>query len=162
MAREQTQQLGVMEDLTRLFVVCGKAAEVLLDHATTASGYTCVEGTCDVVSTLFRSICLRQLLVLLAQCKVSSWYGIKEVLSVLHSLLDLHHHVCNHSTYPEFLLQPITACVQCAVAYVKFDKASSAARALEVMHEAVLNEGRGPLLKVFLAEAPSSRYVRAK
>lgn len=47
---------------------------------------------------------------------------------------------------------------QSAVAYIKFDKASSAARALEVMHEAVLNEGRGPLLKVFLAEAPSSRY----
>ena len=43
------------------------------------------------------------------------------------------------------------------VAYIKFDKASSAARAIEVMHEAVLNEGRGPLLKVFLAEAPSSR-----
>lgn len=50
-------------------------------------------------------------------------------------------------------------CLQSAVAYVKFDKASSAARALEVMHEAVLNEGRGPLLKVFLAEAPSSRYM---
>ena len=45
-----------------------------------------------------------------------------------------------------------------AVAYIKFEKASSAARAIEVMHEAVLNEGRGPLLKVFLAEAPSSRY----
>lgn len=44
------------------------------------------------------------------------------------------------------------------MAYIKFDKASSAARAIEVMHEAVLNEGRGPLLKVFLAEAPSSRY----
>ena len=47
----------------------------------------------------------------------------------------------------------------CVVAYIKFDKASSAARAIEVMHEAVLNEGRGPLLKVFLAEAPSSRCV---
>ena len=46
-----------------------------------------------------------------------------------------------------------------AVAYIKFDKASSAARAIEVMHEAVLNEGRGPLLKVFLAEAPSTRYA---
>ena len=55
-------------------------------------------------------------------------------------------------------LRPLfNACLQSAVAYVKFDKASSAARALEVMHEAVLNEGRGPLLKVFLAEAPSSR-----
>lgn len=162
MAREETLQLGVMEDLTRLFVVCGKAAEVLLDHATTASGYTCVEGIRDVVSMLFRSTCLRQLLVLSAQCKVSSWCGIKEVLSVLHSLLELHHHVCNHFTYLELLLQPFTTFVRCAVAYVKFDKASSAARALEVMHEAVLNEGRGPLLKVFLAEAPSSRCARAK
>ena len=44
-----------------------------------------------------------------------------------------------------------------AVAYIKFEKASCAARAIELMHEAVLNEGRGPLLKVFLAEAPSSR-----
>ena len=44
-----------------------------------------------------------------------------------------------------------------AVAYIKFEKASCAARAIEVMHEAVLNEGRGPLLKVFLAEAPTSR-----
>ena len=26
-----------MEDLTRLFVVCGKAAEVLLDHVATAT-----------------------------------------------------------------------------------------------------------------------------
>ena len=50
----------------------------------------------------------------------------------------------------------------CLVAYIKFDKASSAARAIEVMHEAVLNEGRGPLLKVFLAEAPSSRYPASK
>ena len=47
--------------------------------------------------------------------------------------------------------------VTLTVAYIKFDRASSAARAIEVMHEAVLNDGRGPLLKVFLAEAPSSR-----
>ena len=44
------------------------------------------------------------------------------------------------------------------VAYIKFDKASSAAKAIENMHEAVLNDGRGPLLKVFLAEAPGARW----
>ncbi len=62
---------------------------------------------------------------------------------------------------PRNMSQPCvseTVYCACAVAYIKFDKASSAARAIEVMHEAVLNEGRGPLLKVFLAEAPSSRY----
>ena len=44
-----------------------------------------------------------------------------------------------------------------AVAYVKYDKASSAAAAIESMHEAVLNDGRGPMLKVLLAEAPNAR-----
>jgi hypothetical protein len=44
-----------------------------------------------------------------------------------------------------------------AVAYVKYDKASSAAAAIESMHEAVLNDGRGPMLKVLLAEAPNVR-----
>lgn len=47
-----------------------------------------------------------------------------------------------------------------AVAYVKFDRASAAATAIEVMNGAVLNGGRGPKLKVFLAEALSSRYAR--
>ncbi|KAK9841804.1 hypothetical protein WJX81_004164 [Elliptochloris bilobata] len=45
------------------------------------------------------------------------------------------------------------------VAYVKYDKASSAAAAIESMHEAVLNDGRGPMLKVLLAEAPNARRL---
>ena len=48
-----------------------------------------------------------------------------------------------------------------AVAYVKYDKASSAAAAIESMHEAVLNDGRGPMLKVLLAEAPNARCCTA-
>lgn len=43
------------------------------------------------------------------------------------------------------------------VAYVKYDKASAAALAIENLNGAVLNNGRGPKLKVLLAEAPSSR-----
>ena len=48
-----------------------------------------------------------------------------------------------------------------AVAYVKYEKASSAAAAIESMHEAVLNDGRGPMLKVLLAEAPNVRCCHA-
>ena len=44
-----------------------------------------------------------------------------------------------------------------AVAYVKFDKASSAAAAMEALNGAVLNNGRGPKLKVLLAEEPTQR-----
>lgn len=44
-----------------------------------------------------------------------------------------------------------------AVAYVKFDKASSAALAMEALNGAVLNNGRGPKLKVLLAEEPTQR-----
>eukprot|EP00775_Hariotina_reticulata_P001542 gene1542-1881_t len=43
------------------------------------------------------------------------------------------------------------------VCYVKFDKASSAALAIEALNGAVLNNGRGPKLKVLLAEAPTPR-----
>ena len=43
------------------------------------------------------------------------------------------------------------------VAYVKYDKASSAALAMESLNGAVLNEGRGPKLKVMLADAPVAR-----
>lgn len=43
------------------------------------------------------------------------------------------------------------------VAYVKFDKASSAALAMEHLNGAVLNDGRGPKLKVLLAEEPTQR-----
>lgn len=48
---------------------------------------------------------------------------------------------------------------RCAVAYVRYDKASSAALAIESLNGATLNNGRGPKLKVLLAEAPSARYV---
>lgn len=37
-----------MEDLTRLFVVCGKAAEVVLDHAASATVGISVEGIDEV------------------------------------------------------------------------------------------------------------------
>ncbi|KAF8057626.1 svkA [Scenedesmus sp. PABB004] len=47
------------------------------------------------------------------------------------------------------------------VAYVKFDKASSAALAMEALNGAVLNNGRGPKLKVLLAEAPTPRGAQA-
>eukprot|EP00878_Enallax_costatus_P022075 GHUV01023407.1.p1 GENE.GHUV01023407.1~~GHUV01023407.1.p1 ORF type:complete len:188 (+),score=39.98 GHUV01023407.1:110-673(+) len=43
------------------------------------------------------------------------------------------------------------------VCYVKYDKASSAALAMENLNGAVLNNGRGPKLKVLLAEAPTPR-----
>lgn len=43
----------------------------------------------------------------------------------------------------------------CVVAYVKYDKASAAAAAIEALHETVLNMGRGPMLKVMMAEAPT-------
>lgn len=46
-----------------------------------------------------------------------------------------------------------------AVAYVRYDRASSAALAMESLNGAVLNRGRGPKLKVLLAEAPSARSV---
>ena len=42
-----------------------------------------------------------------------------------------------------------------AVAYVKYDKASSAAAAIEALHETSLCDGRGPMLKVMIAEAPT-------
>lgn len=45
------------------------------------------------------------------------------------------------------------------MAYVKFDKASNAADAMENLNGVVLNNGRGPKLKVLLAESPNSRYL---
>jgi hypothetical protein len=45
------------------------------------------------------------------------------------------------------------------VAYVKYTKASAAALAIENLHEATLNGGQGPRLKVMLAESPHARYV---
>ena len=43
-----------------------------------------------------------------------------------------------------------------AVAYINYEKASSAAMAIEGMHEKVLNDGRGPMVKVMFAEAPKN------
>lgn len=147
-----------MEDLTRLFVVCGKAAEVLLDHASTASGH-CVEGhlqccvdavQVDVLTPAFSPFGTVQSVKL-----VRDKGGIVGAAPLCSTSIT----ACATTAIFGVLVSTRQTCVLCAVAYVKFDKASSAARALEVMHEAVLNEGRGPLLKVFLAEAPSSRYL---
>lgn len=52
---------------------------------------------------------------------------------------------------------PARASRRPAVAYVKFDRASSAAAAMEALNGAVLNDGRGPKLKVLLAEEPTQR-----
>lgn len=57
LAYRQGGQVEDMEDLTRLFVVCGKAAEVLLDHAASATGCMYVEGIGSVLVLLFRSTC---------------------------------------------------------------------------------------------------------
>ncbi len=57
--------------------------------------------------------------------------------------------------YYGFLFPDLFMPVLPAVAYVKYDKASSAAAAIEALHETVLNDGRGPMLKVMMAEAPT-------
>jgi hypothetical protein len=44
------------------------------------------------------------------------------------------------------------------VAYVKYDRASAAALAIESLHEVTLNDGQGPRLKVILADSPHTRY----
>jgi hypothetical protein len=49
-----------------------------------------------------------------------------------------------------------------AVAYIKFPLASSAALAIESLNGAVLNDGRGPKLKVMLAEVPTPRCASAR
>eukprot|EP01024_Parvocaulis_polyphysoides_P031205 TRINITY_DN2826_c0_g3_i1.p1 TRINITY_DN2826_c0_g3~~TRINITY_DN2826_c0_g3_i1.p1 ORF type:complete len:196 (-),score=34.05 TRINITY_DN2826_c0_g3_i1:31-618(-) len=46
------------------------------------------------------------------------------------------------------------------VAYVKFDRASTAALAMEELNGAVLNDGRGPQLKVLQAESPNANSPR--
>lgn len=51
------------------------------------------------------------------------------------------------------------SCCIVGVAYVKYEKASSAALAVENLHEVTLNNGGGPRLKVMLAESPAARYV---
>eukprot|EP00887_Chlorella_sp_A99_P005987 scaffold27.g5987.t1 len=47
------------------------------------------------------------------------------------------------------------------VAYVKYDRASSAALAIETLHEVTLNDGQGPRLKVILADSPHTRTLTA-
>lgn len=50
-----------------------------------------------------------------------------------------------------------TRAIAVAVAYITFSKQSEAALAIEQLNGAVLNQGRGPKLKVLLAEAPPAR-----
>lgn len=45
------------------------------------------------------------------------------------------------------------------VAYVKYDRASSCALAIENLHEVTLNDGQGPRLKVILADSPHTRCL---
>jgi hypothetical protein len=54
------------------------------------------------------------------------------------------------ATHPSLPITP-------QVCYVKYDRASAAALAMEALNGAVLNNGRGPKLKVLLAEAPAPR-----
>jgi hypothetical protein len=51
---------------------------------------------------------------------------------------------------------PLLSLLQ-GVAYVKYDRASSAALAIENLHEVTLNDGQGPRLKVLLADSPHTR-----
>lgn len=53
----------------------------------------------------------------------------------------------------------LTCTVANAVAYVKYSKASSAALAVENMHEAVLNDGKGPKLKCMFADPSHPRQA---
>ncbi len=46
------------------------------------------------------------------------------------------------------------------VAYVKYERASAAALAIENLHEVTLNDGQGPRLKVLLADSPHTRSGR--
>eukprot|EP00877_Chromochloris_zofingiensis_P002877 jgi/Chrzof1/12590/Cz07g00060.t1 len=74
--------------------------------------------------------------------------------------------VCGRSVEDEVLkaafrpygnVQNVKVIREKGVAYVKFDKASAAALAMESLNGAILNNGRGPKLKVLLAEAPTAR-----
>ena len=53
-------------------------------------------------------------------------------------------------------IQAVTVWAVPAVAYINYDKASSAAMAIETLHETVLNDGKGPMVKVMFAEAPKT------
>lgn len=58
---------------------------------------------------------------------------------------------------PQHLCPSLPALLRRGVAYVKYDRASSAALAIENLHEVTLNEGQGPRLKVLLADSPHTR-----
>lgn len=60
------------------------------------------------------------------------------------------------SALPPSLAPPSPSLLQ-GVAYVKYDRASSAALAIENLHEVTLNDGEGPRLKVLLADSPHTR-----
>lgn len=63
--------------------------------------------------------------------------------------INLSVHSCKYNSLTFYLLSP-------AVAYINYDKASSAAMAIENLHETILNDGKGPMVKVMFAEAPKS------
>lgn len=65
--------------------------------------------------------------------------------------------VLHEAFQPYGCIQNIKMIKEKGVAYVKYDKASSAALAIENLNGSVLNNGSGPKLKVMLAEAPSAR-----
>eukprot|EP00882_Tetradesmus_deserticola_P024175 GHRQ01026407.1.p1 GENE.GHRQ01026407.1~~GHRQ01026407.1.p1 ORF type:complete len:221 (+),score=100.09 GHRQ01026407.1:79-741(+) len=84
----------------------------------------------------------------------------------LHSRLFI---VCGRSVEEDVLkqaflpfgnLENIKLIKEKGVCFVKYDKASSAALAMESLNGAVLNNGKGPKLKVLLAEAPTPRGVQ--
>ena len=81
--------------------------------------------------------------------------------------LLLLHAACSYLAVAATVIDPFgyqstshgTKCRALAVAYIKYEKASSAALAVETLHGTVLNDGRGPTLKVMLAEAPNARQA---
>ena len=75
------------------------------------------------------------------------------------SALTLSPADCCFACLPACLAAVVLLHTGKAVAYVKFDKASSAALAIEQLNGAVLNDGKGPRLKCLLAESPTARYA---
>ena len=63
----------------------------------------------------------------------------------MHKLSAILKRKSNYTSQPDFVG---------AVAYINYDKASSAAMAIENLHETILNDGKGPMVKVMFAEAP--------
>lgn len=77
----------------------------------------------------------------------------KGPLCTAHTAL---HHARNESSRSVSQLSEGRSRDAAAVAYINYEKASAAAMAIEGMHEKVLNDGRGPMVKVMFAEAPKS------